>query len=156
MDDALAQRMIVVQAVCVIRSNSAALLMPIPYLSVKRKWKTHTCIWREDSALLNIYIHTEQSGSLQVPANKSCLVSCVHIWSSYSFYFLPSNQTISTTWIGSQWGVGEKQKKVSYPARGTRVEMSIISRLDVLPHSHFVVIFDIVATTRIRKVDAIW
>ena len=39
---------------------------------------------------------------------------------------------------------------------GTRVEMLIISRLDVLPHSHFVVTFEIVATTWIRKVDAIW
>jgi len=40
-----------------------------------------------------------------------------------------------------------KTKKIPSPARGTRVEMSIISRLDILPHSHFVVMFNIVETT---------
>ena len=61
----------------------------------------------------------EQSGSsLQCKSllKLICLISYVHtstdIWSAYSFYLLPSNQTIRTIWIVSQWGVGEKQNNI--------------------------------------------
>ena len=95
--------LIVAKAVRWVRINSATLLMPISCLSfIWRKQKNEELMHayglrKENSALLHIYAHREGESSQAAVCESllklSCSVSYVHTGSSYSFCFLPSNQT---------------------------------------------------------------